>query len=103
MNNTTNMLLRLLISYGISDKERFTGAFEKVFGEMFEDPEKAEQTGEFLMDQIRQAKEELTMSMLLNRMASSNAKGNEELTKAIQDLTAELSKFNENLEKKETK
>jgi hypothetical protein len=103
MNNTTNMLLRLLISYGISDKERFTSAFEKVFGEMFEDPEKAEQTGAFLMDQLRQAKEELTMSMLFNKMAAANSKDNEELTKAIQNLTAELSKFNENSEKNRTK
>lgn len=99
MNKGLNMLLRLAIAQGLTNREAFV---EKVGDflqqKMGQDKENADKYGEYIMNLLEGINEQLIFESVFE---SKHGKTNAELSKKIDQLTKAVEELSKKLEEKE--
>lgn len=94
MSPLLSYLIRLGLSYGLHDREAFVEAFQKTFSDYFSDPDKAEESGKFIISQMETLRDELDLARLADLLTKDKPSSHRDLTASIEKLTTEISTLN---------
>ncbi len=96
MNDVASILLRMALSYGLTEREAFINKVSEVLQHVMTDEAQTEKIGEFLVAQMAEFKEQLTAEQIAANAFARSGKGSskeiKELTEAIRQLTETLNK-----------
>lgn len=90
----------MVLAYGLHDRETFVDAFQKVFGDHFSDPAKAEQLGELVISQMEALKSELEMTRILDLLSKEKTRSDSDLLVAVEKLTRQIAELQQTIETK---
>lgn len=96
MNSTLNMLLRLAISHGLSNREEFVdkvGAFLQ--DKMGKDEATADKYGEYIVNLLENYSDRLLLEQIIK---SSQSDANAKLEKKIDELTHIIEELNKKID-----